>query len=45
MLAQVAADPASTIPNLGANGAIAAVMGAFLVNYPRDKIRTVLLIG
>lgn len=45
MLAQVAADPGSTIPNLGASGAIAAVMGAFLVTYPHDKIRTVLLIG
>jgi len=45
MLAQVAADPASTIPNLGASGAIAAVMGAFLVTYPSDRIRTILLIG
>jgi rhomboid family protein len=44
MLAQVAADPHSTIPNLGASGAIAAVMGAFLVTYPRDRIRTVLFI-
>jgi len=44
MLAQVAADPHSTVPNLGASGAIAAVMGAFLVTYPRDRIRTVLLI-
>jgi membrane associated rhomboid family serine protease len=45
MLAQVAADPGSTVPCLGASGAIAAVMGAFLVTYPRDKIRTVLVIG
>ena len=45
MLAQVVADPGSTIPNLGASGAIAAVMGAFLVTYPRDKIRTVLFFG
>jgi membrane associated rhomboid family serine protease len=44
MLVQVAADPHSTVPNLGASGAIAAVMGAFLVTYPRDKIRTVLFI-
>jgi membrane associated rhomboid family serine protease len=44
MLAQVAASPSSTVPNLGASGAIAAVMGAFLVTYPRDKIRTVLII-
>ena len=43
-LAQVLADPHSTIPNLGASGAIAAVMGAFLVTYPRDQIRTVLFI-
>ncbi len=45
MLAQVAADPGSAIPNLGASGAIAAVMGAFLVTYPRDRIRTLLIIG
>jgi membrane associated rhomboid family serine protease len=44
MLAQVAADPHSTIPNLGASGAIAAVMGAFLVTYPRDQIKAVLFI-
>jgi membrane associated rhomboid family serine protease len=45
MLAQVAADPGSTVPNLGASGAIAAVMGAFLVTYPRDQIRTLLFFG
>jgi membrane associated rhomboid family serine protease len=44
MLAQVAASPTSTVPNLGASGAIAAVMGAFLVTYPRDQIRAVLII-
>src|SRR5215470_12125137 len=44
MLAQVGADPHSTIPNLGASGAIAAVMGAFLVTYPRDRIKSVLFI-
>lgn len=44
MLAQVLADPHSTGPNLGASGAIAAVMGAFLVTYPRDQIRTLLFI-
>jgi membrane associated rhomboid family serine protease len=43
--AQIIMDPSSTVPNLGASGAIAAVMGAFLVTYPRDKIRTVLLFG
>jgi len=44
MLAQVLADPHSSVPNLGASGAIAAVMGAFIVTYPRDRIRAVLLI-
>ncbi|HEY6464890.1 MAG TPA: rhomboid family intramembrane serine protease, partial [Candidatus Acidoferrales bacterium] len=45
MGAQVAVDPHSTVPNLGASGAIAAVMGVFLVTYPRDKIKSVLFIG
>jgi membrane associated rhomboid family serine protease len=40
MSAQVAAAPLSRVPNLGASGAIAAVMGAFLVIYPRDQIKT-----
>ena len=44
-LAQIAVMPSSTVPNLGASGAIAGVMGAFLVTYPRDQIRTVLLLG
>jgi rhomboid family protein len=44
MLAQIAVSPSSTVPNLGASGAIAAVMGAFLVTYPRDKIRSILII-
>ena len=40
MLAQVAALPSSWVPTLGASGAIAAVMGAFLVTYPRDQIKS-----
>jgi membrane associated rhomboid family serine protease len=43
--AQILIDPTSTIPNLGASGAIAGVMGAFLVTYPRDRIRTILFLG
>jgi membrane associated rhomboid family serine protease len=43
--AQVVVAPSSAVPNLGASGAIAAVMGAFLITYPRDRIRTVLLLG
>ena len=44
-LAQVAVSSGSTVPTLGASGAIAAVMGAFLITYPRDRIRTVLFLG
>ena len=43
-LAQIAAAPGSTVPNLGASGAIAAVMGAFLVTFPQDRIRSLLVI-
>ncbi len=39
MSAQMAASPGSMVPTLGASGAIAAVMGGFLVTYPRDRIR------
>ena len=42
MTAQVLAAPSSGVPNLGASGAIAAVMGAFLVTYPGDRIKTAL---
>jgi membrane associated rhomboid family serine protease len=45
MLAQIGADPGATVPTLGASGAIAAVMGAFLVTYPRDRIRTLVFFG
>src|SRR5438445_2670255 len=44
-LAQVAAMSSSTVPNLGASGAIAAVMGGFVVRYPRDRIKTLLFLG
>jgi membrane associated rhomboid family serine protease len=44
-LAQIAVAPTSTVPSLGASGAIAAVMGAFLITYPQDQIRTVLTLG
>ena len=44
-LAQIAAASSSTVPNLGASGAIAAVMGAFLITYPRDRIKTLLFLG
>ena len=44
-LAQIAAMPGSIVPNLGASGAIAGVMGAFLITYPHDEIRSLLVLG
>ena len=44
MFAQVMGAPWSTVPVLGASGAIAAVMGAFIVTFPHDRIRTLLWI-
>ena len=43
--AQIAVAPASTVPSLGASGAIAGLMGAFVVTYPFDRIRTLVLLG
>jgi membrane associated rhomboid family serine protease len=43
--AQVALNPDSQAHMLGASGAIAAVMGAFLITFPRDRIRTIVFLG
>jgi membrane associated rhomboid family serine protease len=40
--AQVAADPASTVPTIGASGAIAGVMGAYFVLYPHSRVLTLI---
>lgn len=41
---QVAIAPTVTIPNLGASGAIAGVLGGFLLMFPRDRILTLIFI-
>jgi membrane associated rhomboid family serine protease len=41
-LAQTFTDPRSTIPMVGASGAIAGVMGAYFVLYPHSRIVTLL---
>ncbi|MEO8055181.1 MAG: rhomboid family intramembrane serine protease [Acidobacteriota bacterium] len=41
-LLQALLSPASTIPNLGASGAIAGVLGAYFVLYPRARVVTVI---
>ena len=42
--AQIAVNPNGVIPNLGASGAIAGVMGAYLVLYPRNKVNAVFFV-
>jgi membrane associated rhomboid family serine protease len=37
--AQVAFDPFSRVPMVGASGAIAGVMGAYLVKFPRSRVQ------
>ncbi len=44
-LAQVAMDPASPVPVVGASGAISGVMGAYLVLYPRVRVYTLVPLG
>jgi len=39
-LAHALSDPASTIPSLGASGAIAGVLGAYIILFPRSKVVT-----
>ncbi len=40
--AQVLVDPRSNIPNLGASGAIAGVLGAYLLMFPRGSVRVLM---
>jgi membrane associated rhomboid family serine protease len=40
---QLAFGPNSTIPNLGASGAIAAILGAYLVLFPRARVVTLVI--
>lgn len=43
--AHALANPASTLPAIGASGAIAGVLGAYLVLHPRAPIVTVIFLG
>src|SRR5437016_3415201 len=43
-LLQTAVGPNSTVPNLGASGAIAAVLGGYALLYPRARVVTLIFI-
>ena len=44
-LTQVVFDPNSHVPAIGASGAIAGVLGGYLLTYPTSSIRTIVPIG
>jgi membrane associated rhomboid family serine protease len=43
-VAHVVANPGSMIPTVGASGSIAAVMGAYMLMYPRAQIESLVII-
>jgi len=43
-LTQVVIDPTSTVPTIGASGAIAAVLGAYLVLFPGARVTTAIFL-
>jgi membrane associated rhomboid family serine protease len=43
--AHVLANPASTVPTIGASGAIAGVLGAYFLLYPRSRVLTLVPLG
>lgn len=44
-LLQIAIAPNSHVPELGASGAIAGILGAYIVTYPAARINTIVPIG
>jgi membrane associated rhomboid family serine protease len=44
-LAQTASDPASTVPMVGASGAIGGVLGAYLVLHPKARVLVLIPLG
>jgi len=43
--AQVATDPFSPVPMVGASGAVSGVLGAYIVLFPHGRIRTLFFLG
>jgi membrane associated rhomboid family serine protease len=45
VVAQVLIDPTSTVPMIGASGAVSAVLGAYLVLFPGARILSLVFLG
>ena len=43
-LVQCSVDPGSTVPMIGASGAVSGILGAYLLLYPRAKVKTLIFI-
>ena len=44
-VSQVAIDPTSIVPTIGASGAIAATLGAYFVLFPRARVTSLVFLG
>jgi rhomboid family protein len=44
-ICQWMADPQSTIPMIGASGAVAAVLGGYAITYPKAMVKTLIFVG
>jgi membrane associated rhomboid family serine protease len=43
--AHIAAGPGSTVPTVGASGAVSGVLGAYLIAHPRARVLTLVFLG
>ncbi len=43
--AQVLSNPASTVPSVGASGAVAAILGAYVLAFPQAHVRVLIFLG
>lgn len=44
-ICQWMSDPSSTVPMIGASGAVAAVLGGYAITYPRAVVKTLIFVG
>lgn len=43
--AHILINPSSSLPTIGASGSVAAVLGAYLVMFPRSRVKTLVFLG